>query len=621
MSDTYISTDWADYPDDRSPIEAEALNNMESGISSAHEQIGALKTTKLDTSVANTMVKDVSCAEETGIFTVEYLNGTKVSIDTNLEKIAINFSYDEAEQQIVITLEDGTKQYIDLSSLITEYEFEDSETVTFTVEGGKVKAAIKKGAVTADMLEPDYLASVQSAATTAQTAAENALSSKTAAANSATAAGVSETNAASSATEAAASEASATLSKQTSENASQVATECKVAAEMSEANAAASETNAAASATAAAASRTAAESSETNAQASAVLSQENAQTATNKAILAESYAKGGTGTRQGEDTDNAYYYMQQAKAQSGGIPTKLSDLLNDCDFVNSMTQSLAYYYRSNQVYTKEEVDGKISSIPKFGIVVVEELPTQDISDTTIYLLKESEGGTNKCSEWVYADGAWEKLGDVDIDLSDYVSKSGLLTATGASEENTMTQKAITEALAGKQATIQQNTAFNKNFETNAGNIRMDGAASAGSSTNVARSDHVHPSDTSKLSTSGDASNVFVNFTPAATFANLTSGSSLAVIMGQLAQCIPSLNDRAGSYTGAITIEAGKTSKTIAVAGMTENSLVDVYYAESSKETVASAGVTYTLAAGSLTLTFGSALGAAVTISNIKVVNV
>ena len=39
-----------------------------------------------------------------------------------------------------------------------------------------------------------------------------------------------------------------------------------------------------------------------------------------KAVLAESYAHGGTGTRAGEDSDNAKYYMEQAKSiASGGL--------------------------------------------------------------------------------------------------------------------------------------------------------------------------------------------------------------------------------------------------------------------------------------------------------------
>ena len=77
----------------------------------------------------------------------------------------------------------------------------------------------------------------------------------------------------------------------------------------------------------------------------------------------------------------------------------------------------------------------------------------------------------------------------------------------------------------------------------------------------------------------------------------------------------------GIWIGSTTVESGSTSAVIENAAITADSLIDVYYAESGKETVWNAGVTYSQAAGSLTLTFGSVLTAAVTISNVKVVNV
>ena len=45
----------------------------------------------------------------------------------------------------------------------------------------------------------------------------------------------------------------------------------------------------------------------------------SATSASTDAILAKSYAVGGTGTRAGEDTDNAKYYKEQAAASGGGI--------------------------------------------------------------------------------------------------------------------------------------------------------------------------------------------------------------------------------------------------------------------------------------------------------------
>lgn len=52
---------------------------------------------------------------------------------------------------------------------------------------------------------------------------------------------------------------------------------------------------------------------------------------------------------------------------------------------------------------------------------------------------------------------------------------------------------------GAEPSFTKNTAFNKNFETSVANIKMNGTASVGSSTNVPRADHIHPTDTSRAS--------------------------------------------------------------------------------------------------------------------------
>lgn len=96
-----------------------------------------------------------------------------------------------------------------------------------------------------------------------------------------------------------------------------------------------------------------------------------AQSANAKSVLAESYAVGGTGTREGEDTDNAKYYMEQAKQQTGGIPTKVSELENDAGYITKKVSDLTNYY------DKTDVDKKIDSIPK--------------TDLTNYLTKTGDG--------------------------------------------------------------------------------------------------------------------------------------------------------------------------------------------------------------------------------------
>jgi len=82
-----------------------------------------------------------------------------------------------------------------------------------------------------------------------------------------------------------------------------------------------------------------------------------------------------------------------------------------------------------------ELKQLISLIPQFSIEVVEELPTEDISDTTIYLVpaEDPEVG-NYYEEYIHVNSIWELLGTTAVDLSGYYTKlevDGLL-ATKAS---------------------------------------------------------------------------------------------------------------------------------------------------------------------------------------------
>ena len=95
------------------------------------------------------------------------------------------------------------------------------------------------------------------------------------------------------------------------------------------------------------------------------------------------------------------------------IPKLVSELQNDAGYITKDVNDLVSYY------DKTEVDNMISTIPKFSIKVVDELPTEDISPTTIYLLRVD--GDDHFQEWVYIDGEWDKLGDGNIDLSDYAT--------------------------------------------------------------------------------------------------------------------------------------------------------------------------------------------------------
>lgn len=70
-----------------------------------------------------------------------------------------------------------------------------------------------------------------------------------------------------------------------------------------------------------------------------------------------------------------------------------------------------------------ELKQLISLIPQFSIEVVQVLPTEDISDTTIYLVpaEDPEVG-NYYEEYIHVNDAWELVGTTAVDLSAYYTK-------------------------------------------------------------------------------------------------------------------------------------------------------------------------------------------------------
>jgi hypothetical protein len=126
-------------------------------------------------SEAQLLVKSLTFNKSTGVFTVTYFNGTTYTIDTLLEKLAVNFDFDASTQQLVIILDDGTKKYADLSALITQYEFVDSDTLAFSVDAnGKVTAIVKEGSIKEKHLQPNYLADIKTVQAQAEQQANRA---------------------------------------------------------------------------------------------------------------------------------------------------------------------------------------------------------------------------------------------------------------------------------------------------------------------------------------------------------------------------------------------------------------------------------------------------------------
>lgn len=169
----YSREHWENFPSEKTAINRDRLNNIEGGIDAIDDRVCALDTTKVDLTKANELVKEILWDEPAGALTVVKMNGSKAVIDTKLEKLAVNFKYNPQSQQLIITLDDGTTQNVDLSALITEYEFLDSDAIAFEITDGKVKAIVKNGSITEDMLQPNFLADIKVEVTKAETASKS----------------------------------------------------------------------------------------------------------------------------------------------------------------------------------------------------------------------------------------------------------------------------------------------------------------------------------------------------------------------------------------------------------------------------------------------------------------
>lgn len=128
------------------------------------------------------------------------------------------------------------------------------------------------------------------------------------------------------------------------------------------------------------------------------------------------------------------------------IPTKTSELTNDSKFITRLVSDLANYYTKSQTLSADEINGMISAVPKFSISVVSNLPTSNISETTIYLVGGGSG-SDLYTEYIYTNGKWEILGSQRVDLTGYATERWVNTQLTSYLKSSELDTAISTALA------------------------------------------------------------------------------------------------------------------------------------------------------------------------------
>lgn len=175
MQKAYNPTIFENTPSVNTPLNETNLNKISRGLSEVDDRVIALDLTKLPITEASGMITGITINQDNGDITVIYYSGATSVLHTLLAQVAINFDYDPDTERLIIYLKDGTQKYIDLSALITQFEFLDSDVIYWTIgDDGKVKAGIKKGSITADLLQPNYLADITVQAETATQQAASA---------------------------------------------------------------------------------------------------------------------------------------------------------------------------------------------------------------------------------------------------------------------------------------------------------------------------------------------------------------------------------------------------------------------------------------------------------------
>lgn len=264
-------------------------------------------------SETNTLISEVDVNLSSGVITVKQKDGTTKTFDTALEKVPAKFEFvEEGEKQYIkITNVDGTSTKTDVSQLMNIYEFANSEHINVSVTnvGNKkqITASLRDGSIGIDKLNITAISTMQDLANKCENA-QNAVQ---------------------------------TMKADVSNMANNVASNMELTKQKADL---------------------------VQTTQSTVEGYKNE--AVSNADKSKSYAVGQTGTRVGEDADNAKYYAEKAKEEAD----RASNLAGG-DFATRAELTTETTARAQAIQAEEtaratkdtELEQKINNIPEIVI--------------------------------------------------------------------------------------------------------------------------------------------------------------------------------------------------------------------------------------------------------------
>lgn len=122
---------------------------------------------------------------------------------------------------------------------------------------------------------------------------------------------------------------------------------------------------------------------------------------------------------------NYYYFFEHSKITKNSKPSYADGLqIQNSDYRiynNGTSIGLNFKYIKDNYATKGYVEDIVRGIETGALkrAVVEELPTEEIDENTIYMVPKAGSLNDAYNEYLYVNTAWEYIGSTEVDLTNY----------------------------------------------------------------------------------------------------------------------------------------------------------------------------------------------------------